>query len=129
MIAGAEGRTKTKCTKKKRELLDHTKSKQLLMGIYAALISIAGSCATAEPGGAAAIGCIAVLLNTLVDNFLTHIGMAHRASAYKRAHDGRNMGSHRPWFLHFTKELRRADGLSLQCSRFRWYSKQRSVFH
>ena len=35
--------------KKKGDLLNQTKSKNLMMGMYTALISIAGSCATAEP--------------------------------------------------------------------------------
>ena len=68
--------------KKKKGLVDHHKSKHILMGMYTALISIAGSCATAEPGGAAAIGCIAVLLNTYTDKLLRYIAMPHRSSAY-----------------------------------------------
>lgn len=62
--------------------MDQKKPKQVLMGVYTALISIAGSCATAEPAGAAVIGCIAALLNTCSDKFLTYLGIPRRTSAY-----------------------------------------------
>ena len=64
------------------KIIDHHQSTAILSGIYTALVSISGSCATCEVGGAAAIGCIAVLFNAYIQKLVHYIGIPHRSSTY-----------------------------------------------